>query len=859
MPITRFALKFLGVLAGFLVAALSIGLLGFIALYLYVAPDLPSTSTLEGIQLEVPMRIFSHDGKLMAEYGDERRSPIHYQDMPPMLIQAVLAAEDDRFFEHPGVDYQGLLRAALKLLLTGHKHEGGSTITMQVARNFFLSSEKTYERKLKEIFLALKIERELNKQQIMELYLNKIYLGQRTFGVEAAAQVYFGKSVRALELPELALLAGLPKAPSALNPITNPLAAKKRRDYVLYRMLHLGFITQNKYEQAVADPVYAQWHKPVVALNAPYVAEFAKQMAIRQFGEDVYRHGYRIYVSIDSRLQRAAQAAVHYNLLAYDKRHGYRGAVGHVNLPALPDRREGKSYTQWCQQAEQSLAAYPEVADLIPAIVAVRDERSAYVYAGRQGLLRLSWEGMAWARPYRGENQMGPKPQKAADILAVGDVVYVQRADRSWQLSQLPKVQGALVALSPFDGRILAAVGGFDFRQSPFNRAVQAQRQPGSGFKPFFYAAALEKGFTPASIFNDAPLVFENADADKTWRPENYSGVFYGPTRLREALVQSRNLVSVRLLQRIGIRYATDYVQRFGFKPQLMPHDLTLALGTLTTSPIELAQAYAVFANGGYRVEPYLIERVENLEGKVIYLNSPMLACDACAEMPAPVVQDAAAVSSDDAHVATQQVTENLPTPLDLNADLPWSKAIQSGLADAEYVPEPPRYAPKVLDDTVVYMMNSMMRDVVRRGTGTIAKSLGRDDLAAKTGTTNDARDAWFNGFNAAITTVAWVGFDQAKPLGSGEVGSQTAGPMWVNFMRTALQGVPQLPLIEPPGLVTVRISPQTGMQVSSDDPNGIFEVFPAEHVPAIVQRQPTEQEQEPENSQENNVIQDLF
>jgi penicillin-binding protein 1A len=290
-----------------------------------------------------------------------------------------------------------------------------------------------------------------------------------------------------------------------------------------------------------------------------------------------------------------------------------------------------------------------------------------------------------------------------------------------------------------------------------------------------------------------------------------------------------------------------------------MPHDLTLALGTLTTSPIELAQAYAVFANGGYRVEPYLIERVENLEGKVIYLNSPMLACDACAEMPAPVVQDAAAVSSDDAHVATQQVTENLPTPLDLNADLPWSKAIQSGLADAEYVPEPPRYAPKVLDDTVVYMMNSMMRDVVRRGTGTIAKSLGRDDLAAKTGTTNDARDAWFNGFNAAITTVAWVGFDQAKPLGSGEVGSQTAGPMWVNFMRTALQGVPQLPLIEPPGLVTVRISPQTGMQVSSDDPNGIFEVFPAEHVPAIVQRQPTEQEQEPENSQENNVIQDLF
>jgi len=888
MPSIRLILKALGLMAGFLVAALSVGLLGFIALYLYIAPQLPGTSAFEGIQLEVPMRIYSHDGKLIAEYGDERRSPIHYQDMPPRLIQAVLAAEDDRFFQHPGVDYQGLLRAALKLLMTGHKREGGSTITMQVARNFFLSSEKTYQRKLKEIFLALKIERELNKQQIMELYLNKIYLGQRTFGVEAAAQVYYGKSVSELDLPELAMLAGLPKAPSALNPITNPAAARKRRDHVLYRMQRLGFIDQAEYEQALAAPVAARWHKPLVALNAPYVAELALQMAVRQFGEVAYRRGYRIYVSIDSRLQQAAQAAVRANLLAYDRRHGYRGPAGHIDMASLPAHRQGTEYADWSRQVEHHLAIYREVADLMPALVAASDAQAAYVYVNHRGLVRLPWQGMAWAQPYLGEDELGPRPQQVSDVVAVGDIVYVRHVGPAWQLSQLPKVQGSLLALGPFDGRILAMVGGFDFQQSPFNRAVQAQRQPGSGFKPFFYAAALDKGYTPASVFNDAPLVFNNAGTDQSWRPENYSGIFYGPTRLREALVQSRNLVSVRLLQRIGIRYAINYVQRFGFKPQQMPRDLTLALGTLTASPLEMARAYAVFANGGYRIEPYLIERVEDLEGRLIYQGSPQLACDACLEAPAAPQQEATpatpeqAVASVDS-VETQAVALTTPaspaqsqpaadtdeaarTVADrqaawrANAQLPWNQIMRASIASADYVPDPPRYAPKVLDDSITYMMTSMMRDVVRRGTGTLARSLGRADLAAKTGTTNEARDAWFNGFNAAIVTVGWVGFDRAKPLGNGEVGSRTAGPMWVDFMRTALQGVPEQPLIQPPGLVTVRISPRTGMQVSSDDPNGIFEVFPARRVPAVAQRPPdAAQEGAPADTQDSRVIQDLF
>lgn len=757
------------------------GLVITLGVYVYLAPQLPSIETLRDARLQVPLRIYSADGGLIAEFGEMKRTPLRYADVPPQVIQAVLAAEDDRFFEHPGVDYQGLLRAAAHLLRTGEKSQGGSTITMQVARNFFLSSEKTFLRKIKEIFVALRIEQELSKEEILELYLNKIYLGNRAYGVASAAQIYYGKNVHDLDLAQIAMIAGLPKAPSIYNPIVNPARALQRRNYVISRMESLGYIDAATAVQARAAPVTAKLHAQPTDVEAAHLAEMVRAEVVARYGEEIaYTAGYKVYTSVEGRLQQAATRSLRTALLQYDRRHGYRGPEAHVTL------NEDTSL-------QQILTRYSTVGGLIPGIVVALDEQAARVFIGGEEPVVVEWPGLEWARRYINDDRAGDPPTKASDILKVGDVVRLESGETGWRLAQLPQVEGALVSLRPSDGAVLALVGGFDFYASKFNRVTQAERQPGSAFKPFIYSAALEKGFTPSSVINDAPVVFEDAELEGAWRPENYSGKFYGPTRLREALVASRNLVSIRVLRSIGIAYARNYLQNFGFQASKLPLDLSLALGSATVTPMEMVRGYAVFANGGYLVEPWFIQRIEDADGNVLFEQRPALACADCAQ------------PADTSSPAQVQVTETEMSP----------------------------QAPRTLDPRNAYLMASMMNDVINRGTGARARALGRNDLAGKTGTTNDQRDAWFCGFNPDVVATAWVGFDIPRPLGAGETGSSVALPMWVEYMREALNGLPQRALPQPAGLVTVRIDPETGLAAAPGSRNAIFETFYSENMPA--------------------------
>ncbi len=767
------------------------GLVGTLGVYLYLAPQLPTLEDLRDVRLQVPLRVYSRDGGLIAEFGEMKRTPLRYAEVPPQVIQAVLAAEDDRFFEHPGVDYQGLARAAVHLLRTGEKAQGGSTITMQVARNFFLSSEKTYARKLKEIFVALTMEQELSKEEILELYLNKIYLGNRAYGIASAAQIYYGRKVEDLELAQIAMIAGLPKAPSLYNPIVNPTRAVQRRNYVLGRMQSLGFIDAETATQARLTPVTAALHAQSAEVDAAHLAEMVRADVVERFGEEVaYTSGYKVYTTVDSRLQHAATQGVRAGLLDYDRRHGYRGPEARVELEA--DSALG-----------EILARYPVVGGLVPGIVVELEERAIHVAIGAEERVVVDWSGLEWARRYINDERVGDPPTTAADILAVGDVIRLEPLPAGgWRLAQVPQVEGALVSLQPSDGAVLALVGGFDFFDSKFNRVTQAQRQPGSAFKPFVYSAALEKGFTAATVINDAPVVFEDAELESAWRPENYSGKFYGPTRLREALVASRNLVSIRLLRAIGIGYARNYLKNFGFDAARLPHDLSLALGSGAVTPMEVVRGYAVLANGGYLVEPYFIQRIEDADGNVLFEAAPPTACPQCEQAP------------------VEEPADDAP-------------------AEAVAAPAPPVAAPapplaaRTLDARNVYLMNSMLNDVVARGTGARARALGRHDLAGKTGTTNDQRDAWFCGFNADVVATAWLGFDTPRSLGGGETGAGAALPMWVDYMREALAGRPEHPLPQPAGVVTMRIDPETGLSAAPGNANAIFETFYSENVPS--------------------------
>ncbi len=768
----------------------------------WVGPQLPPIDALSEVQLQTPLRVFSKDGALIAEFGEKRRDPVSIDAVPDQVKHAFIAAEDERFYEHPGVDWVAIARAGLELAQTRTKRQGGSTITMQVARNFFLSPEKTYVRKLKEIVLALKIERELSKDEIFELYLNKIFLGQRAYGVATAAHVYYGVPLHELSVAQVATIAGLPKAPSRMNPVTDPAAAKERRAYVLRRMLELGFIDQRRFDEALVAPETARLHGLKSETEAPYLAEMVREAMQEKYGELAYSSGLRVYTTISVADQTAAVGALRAGLMNYDERHGYRGAEASIDI-------EGVTETE----LDRELWAFPELGGLRAGVVTKVDKKSASIRLPGE-TITVDWDGLSWARPYRGVDKRGSNPKSAGDVVSRGDVVRVQQLapqkpqDDSrdlnpagrWRLAQIPEVEGALVALDTHDGAILALVGGFDFDKSKFNRVTQARRQPGSNFKPFIYSAAIENGFTPASFINDAPIVFETPGLEAVWRPENYSGKYFGPTRLREALAKSRNLVSIRLMRSMGIDKTVEHVTRFGFQEDKLPRNLSLSLGSGELTPLELASAYAVLANGGFRVEPYFIERIEREDGEVEFQAAPATVCERC-----------------EPH--STRVSLRFDEPEDLNA----LRRQQDQMR---------RPAARTLDAQNAYIMYSMLKDVIARGTGRQAKSLGRTDLAGKTGTTNDQKDAWFSGFNRDVTATAWVGFDDFVPLGKRETGSKAALPIWIDFMGAKLAGAAAAEPQRPPGLVTVKIDPRTGMLANAGIVDAFFETFKESNVP---------------------------
>ncbi|MDH5324078.1 MAG: penicillin-binding protein 1A [Gammaproteobacteria bacterium] len=793
-----------------------LALLMLAGIYLIILPKLPDIESLKDVQLQVPLRVYSRDERLIAEFGEKKRSPMDIEDAPKTLINAVLAAEDDRFFEHPGVDYKGMLRAVYYLLRTGEKGQGGSTITMQVARNFFLSREKTYLRKLNEILLSFKIENELSKNEILELYINKIYLGNRSYGFGAAAQVYYGKSIYELNVAQTAMIAGLPKAPSRFNPVVNPKRALQRRNYILNRMQALGFLGYDEHQEALAYVDDSALHSLSEEVSAPYIAEMVRADMFQRYGDEAYTKGYRVFTSITARLQTRANDALRAALMQYDERHGYRGPEAKVEFTEASVEEDWRAL----------LAPYRAANEMLPALVVEINAEHAVVYQPSYGRLQLNWDSVSWARPWLGDGlEPGVEPKFISDVLSLGDIIrIVHREDDSWHLAQIPNAEAALVSLSSRDGAVMALVGGFDFSKSNFNRVLQAERQPGSNLKPFTYSAALEKGYTAASVINDAPVVFEDAGLESTWRPENYSGKVFGPTRFREALVASRNLVSIRILRSIGISYAIEYLEKFGFNAEKLPRDLSLALGSAAITPMELVTGYASFANGGYKIEPYFIDRIENDEGEVVYRADPMVVCEECPETlevqpiePALTVVENEILESENTQPVVFKVSQE-------------DGALEPQL-DTVSQEKKIKPAPRIITPQNVYIMTSVMRDVIQRGTGIRAKSLERNDIAGKTGTTNDQRDAWFSGFSPDVVATAWVGFDTPKPLGDRETGGKAALPMWIHYMEEALKDLPDHPAKMPAGLVTVKVDKETGL-LTGPGSDGIFEVFREEFVP---------------------------
>lgn len=783
--------------------------------YLAVKDDLPDVSTLKDIRLQTPLRIYTDDGLLLGEFGEKRRIPVQFDDIPPSMVQAFLAAEDDRFYDHPGVDYKGLLRAAIVLLLTGEKKQGGSTITMQLARNYFLSNERTYIRKIKEIFLALMIERQFDKQEILNLYLNKVFLGQRAYGVGAAAEVYYGKSLAELDLAEIAMIAGLPKAPSLHNPIANPNLARQRRNYVLGRMHELAIISNEEYRMWSNADISSSWHRAPLELEAAYVAEMVRQELLARYQEEVYTGAYEVYTTIQSDLQRYANAALRRTLINYDKRHGYRGAEQNFDLSQFN-----------AAEYQQLLAQFSVAGGLLPALVTDISATTATALLASGQQLTLSAEAVAWARQHINENRRGKTPKTPADVLQPGDIIRVALLQGQWQLRQLPQVEGALLALSPEHGGIVALVGGFDFSLSHYNRAIQAQRQPGSSFKPFIYATAFAQAYTPASLVNDAPLVFNSNRRSKEWRPSNYSGKFFGPIRLRDAFTHSRNLVSVRLLDTIGIRTTLDYLNRFGFERANLPYNLTLALGSGNVTPLGLAEKYAVFANGGFAVKSHIIKQVRVM-GKTIYQAHPAIACAECLEL---IADASTAIAATTITMSTQVKAAQIVSQSNHGGQS--SYLLAKPHRDTNTAGEQYPLARQVIPSDIAYQITSLMKSVIQEGTGRRAKVLNREDLAGKTGTTNDQRDAWFSGFNPQLVCTTWVGFDQLKPLGTYETGGRAALPMWIDFMRQALKNQPQQLYYRPANIVNARIDPDNGLLAHPMAEDSILETFRAEYLP---------------------------
>jgi penicillin-binding protein 1A len=727
-------------------------LVGYAAAIVY--PTLPSLEALTSYNPKVPLQIFSTEGYLIGEFGEERRALVKIAEVPEQLRRAILAAEDERFYEHGGVDYIGVMRAALHNFTSGSTRQGASTITMQVARNFFLSKEKTFTRKFNEALLAFKIEHSLTKDQILEIYINQIYLGQRAYGFASAAQVYFGKNLRHLNLAEMAMLAGLPKAPSRFNPVVNLQRAKDRQFYVLRRMLELDFITRAEFEDAGQKPLVVRRDLPEFATRADYFAEMVRQSMYERYQDDAYTRGFRVYTTLSKAHQDAAYAAVRRGVLDYDRRHGYRGAEAYFSLP------QGISE----DGLEDLLQDQLESDDIHPGLLLEVTAKGIKAYRKGGEVVEISGEGLRFARPMIGDKAPANRRLKR------GALIRLQKDDKgAWQIVQLPQVEAGLVSLDPQDGAIRALVGGFDFNRSKFNHAAQAYRQPGSSFKPFVYSAALEKGFTPATVINDAPILIDASETGSVpWEPKNFDSDYDGPIRMRSALTRSKNLVSIRILQAIGPQYAQDYVSRFGFDPKLHPAYLTMALGAGSVTMLDMAAGYAVFANSGYRVTPYFISRVEDASGKVLAKASPLRAGEG---------------------------------------------------------------APRVIDARNAFVMFSMMQDVIRGGTGARAMQLGRVDLAGKTGTTNDQMDAWFAGFQRRICAVAWLGFDLPRSLGPNETGAVAALPIWIGYMGEVLKDAPQEAPSVPEGVVAARVNPETGLR-DPDDKQGLLEYFFQENLP---------------------------
>ena len=836
------------------------GILTIVAMYFYVKNDLPDVATLKEVKLQTPMQVYTADGQLISQFGEKRRIPLKLDEMPPLLIQAFLAIEDTRFYDHPGIDVIGIMRAATVVASSGDFSQGASTITQQLARNFFLSREKKIIRKIKEVFLAFRIEQLLNKDEILELYLNKIELGHRSFGVGAAAQVYFGKTVAELTLDEIAIIAGLPKAPSILNPIRSPSNAKNRRDTVLTRMRAIDMISEQDYRTALAAPITSKLHGAQITASAPYIAEMVRQQMVEQFGEDAaYSEGYRVFTTIHSDQQQAAQQALQQNLYDYDERHGYRGPVAilwQAELAEQTGTQQDVDVDTEQEQEQQQLifteADRPEHADIIaylsgqqgiedlfPAVVLTVYENSADVLLASDQTITIEWDGLKWARAFITDERQGVAPKSAAAILAPGMHIMVRQQAGQWRLSQVPAASSALVAINPQNGAIQALVGGYSFSQSQFNRVTQAKRQAGSNIKPFIYSAALEKGYTLASVMNDAPIHQWDDNAGIAWRPRNSPPVYDGPIRIREALAKSKNVVSVRLLRGVGIDDSIRHLQRFGFVASDLPRNETLSLGSASLTPLEVVTGYAVFANGGFLVTPFVVDRVLNEQDEVIYQHYPETACADCQSE----------LSADD---KLAEVADEPAQDVDSEQQLYELFNTMQQAEPAEPELTQPAIAEQVISSQNAFLIADALTSSVwgggdwQKGTGWNGTAwrvqrLKRRDISAKTGTTNDSKDTWFSGFTAATAVTTWVGFDDAnRSLGRAqwhanmgqdqsagtESGARTALPAWLNYMTEVLPGYDERPLQPPTGLASVRIDLASGLLSRSTDHTSSFEYF---------------------------------
>jgi penicillin-binding protein 1A len=816
-----------------------------IGAYYYVAPGLPPAETIRDIPLQIPLRIFSRDGLLIEEVGERRRILVTFDDVPPHVVDAFVAAEDRRFFVHPGVDYQGILRAGLLLLKTGQISGGGSTLTQQLARDYFLSREQVFTRKLREAFLAYKIEKEFTKQEIMALFLNKMFFGQRAYGVAAAAQVYFGKNLKDINVAEAATLAGVLPAPSSYNPVRSPANALMRRSYVLGRMHDLDFIDDASFEEASDFAMESTLHGTANELVAPYVAEMVRREMLDRYGEATYSAGFKVITTLDSKMQRAATYSLRNGLLEFTRRRGYRGVIANAldNAELDPDVLP-TPYLDWPEELQVALSDYRSPASLVVAIVTgLNDDNSANIVLQHGEAVVLPWHGISWAKPFIDWETTGPTPETVADVLQPGDFIYVMPITiGGYALAQLPKAQSAFVSVDPNDGAITGLSGGYDFSISKFNRVTQAIRQPGSSFKPFIYAAALQAGNTLATIVLDAPVVINSAALERLWRPINYGGRFYGPQRVRQGLVKSMNLLSVRLLlNKTGVGNTVRFLAPFGFNDSALPRNGSLALGGGNATPLDMAQAYASIANGGYAVTPYVIDSIIDADDKILYRANPALVCRECevGENQAtvqPLTAHDSLVSGDDIEVVARPDTtlRDLFPGLadeDLSAEQ-FAALAESYRPDANTAPdlfENFNIAPRIMSAQIAYLIQDAMRNVITGGTGIRAnRALHRSDLSGKTGTSNDGRDAWFAGFNKRVVAITWVGYDDHTPLGPREEGSRTALPIWIEFMRAVILSTPVEQMPMPEGIVSVRINKITGCQATSFDPyeDTMFEKF---------------------------------